>query len=42
MKNPIATIEMENGNKMKVELYPDIAPMKVFFLKESCHKSLPD
>ena len=29
MKNPIATIEMENGNKMKVELYPDIAPNTV-------------
>ena len=29
MKNPIVTIEMENGNKMKVELYPDIAPNTV-------------
>lgn len=28
-KNPIATIEMENGDIMKVELYPDIAPNTV-------------
>ncbi len=27
--NPIATIEMENGDIMKVELYPDIAPNTV-------------
>lgn len=27
--NPIATIEMENGNKIKVELYPEIAPNTV-------------
>lgn len=26
MKNPIVTIEMENGNKMKVELYPGYRP----------------
>ena len=29
MKNPIVTIEMENGGVMKVELYPDIAPNTV-------------
>jgi peptidyl-prolyl cis-trans isomerase B (cyclophilin B) len=29
MKNPIVTIEMENGNKIKVELYPEIAPNTV-------------
>lgn len=29
MKNPIVTIEMENGNKMKAELYPEIAPNTV-------------
>lgn len=29
MKNPIITIEMENGNKMKIELYPDVAPNTV-------------
>ena len=28
-KNPIVTIEMENGDKIKVELYPDIAPNTV-------------
>lgn len=29
MKNPIITIEMENGDKMKAELYPEIAPNTV-------------
>ena len=29
MKNPVVTIEMENGNQMKVELYPEIAPNTV-------------
>lgn len=28
-QNPIVTIEMESGNKIKVELYPDIAPNTV-------------
>jgi peptidyl-prolyl cis-trans isomerase B (cyclophilin B) len=28
-KNPIVTIEMENGNKIEVELYPEIAPNTV-------------
>lgn len=28
-KNPVATIEMENGHIIKVELYPDIAPNTV-------------
>lgn len=28
-KNPIITIEMENGKKIKIELYPDIAPNTV-------------
>lgn len=28
-KNPIATIEMENGSTIKVELYPEIAPNTV-------------
>jgi len=27
--NPVATIEMENGDVMKLELYPDIAPNTV-------------
>ncbi len=29
MSNPIVTIEMENGDIMKAELYPDIAPNTV-------------
>lgn len=29
MKNPIATIEMENGGKITLELYPDKAPNTV-------------
>lgn len=29
MSNPIVTIQMENGNKIKVELYPEIAPNTV-------------
>lgn len=28
-KNPIVTIEMENGNKILVELYPEVAPNTV-------------
>ena len=28
-KNPIVTILMESGNKIKVELYPEIAPLTV-------------
>ena len=29
MANPIVTITMENGDVMKAELYPDIAPITV-------------
>ena len=29
MQNPIVTIEMENGDIIKAELYPDIAPNTV-------------
>ena len=29
MKNPIITITMENGDVMKAELYPEVAPNKV-------------
>ncbi|MFI3208598.1 MAG: peptidylprolyl isomerase [Eubacteriales bacterium] len=29
MANPIVTFEMENGDIMKAELYPEIAPMSV-------------
>jgi len=28
-KNPIATIEMEDGSQIKIELYPDVAPNTV-------------
>lgn len=30
MENPIITIEMENGDIMKAELYPEIAPNTVY------------
>ena len=29
MANPIVTITMENGDVMKAELYPEIAPISV-------------
>lgn len=29
MKNPIVTIEMENGGKIQLELYPETAPQSV-------------
>lgn len=29
LENPIVTIEMENGNTIKIELYPSIAPVTV-------------
>ena len=29
MSNPVVTIEMENGDVMKAELYPEIAPNTV-------------
>ena len=29
MANPVVTIEMENGDIMKAELYPEIAPNTV-------------
>ncbi|MBR1629278.1 MAG: peptidylprolyl isomerase, partial [Lachnospiraceae bacterium] len=29
MKNPIVTIEMENGDLIRAELYPEIAPNTV-------------
>ncbi|WP_454054050.1 peptidylprolyl isomerase [Clostridium sp. Marseille-Q7071] len=28
-KNPVATMEMEDGSKIKIELYPDVAPNTV-------------
>ena len=30
MSNPIATIEMENGDIITAELYPEIAPQSVY------------
>ena len=29
MANPVVTIKMENGKKMKIELYPEVAPITV-------------
>ena len=29
MNNPIVTIEMDNGSKIKIELYPEVAPNTV-------------
>ena len=29
MSNPIVTIEMDNGSKIKIELYPEVAPNTV-------------
>lgn len=29
MKNPVVAIEMENGNKIEIELYPEVAPNTV-------------
>ena len=29
MQNPVITIEMENGDVMKAELYPEVAPNTV-------------
>ena len=29
MKNPVITITMENGDVMKAELYPEVAPNTV-------------
>ena len=39
-KNPIVTITMENGDVMKAELYPEVAPNTVnhFFIM---HKAAP-
>ena len=32
MANPIVTFEMENGDVIKAELYPEIAPNTVIIL----------
>ena len=38
MANPIVTITMENGDVMKAELYPEIAPITVEKLCKSCKR----
>ena len=40
MTNPIVTIEMENGKKMTVELYPDVAPNTVKNFVSLCNKGV--
>ena len=40
MSNPIVTITMENGDVMKAELYPEIAPNTVNKLHQSGKKRL--
>lgn len=42
MKNPIVTIEMENGDIMQVELYPEIAPNTVRNFIELTEKGFYD
>lgn len=42
MKNPIVTIEMENGDVMKAELYPEIAPNTVRNFVSLCRKGFYD
>ena len=42
MSNPIVTIEMENGDVMKAELYPEIAPNTVNNFKKKKKKGFYD
>ena len=42
MSNPIVTIEMENGEVMKAELYPEIAPNTVNNFVSLCKKGFYD
>ena len=42
MKNPIVTIEMENGDVMKAELYPEVAPNTVRNFISLCKKGFYD
>ena len=42
MSNPIVTIEMENGEVMKAELYPEIAPNTVNNFVSLCTKGFYD
>ena len=43
MANPVVTFEMENGDIMKAELYPEIAPNTVnnFVSVSYTHLTLP-
>ena len=41
-KNPVVTIEMENGGIIKAELYPDIAPNTVNSFISLIHKGFYD
>jgi len=41
-KNPIVTIEMENGGKIELELYPEIAPNTVANFVELAQKGFYD
>ena len=41
-QNPIVTITMENGDMMKAELYPDIAPISVNNFISLIHKNFYD
>ena len=36
MNNPIVTIEMENGDVIKAELYPEIAPNTCLLYTSRC------
>ncbi len=42
VKNPVVTIEMESGNKIKIELYPEIAPETVKNFVSLVEKSFYD
>ncbi|MBO4367351.1 MAG: peptidylprolyl isomerase [Clostridia bacterium] len=42
MKDPVVTIEMENGNTIKLELYPEIAPNTVANFVNLCEEGFYD
>nr|MCR5399020.1 peptidylprolyl isomerase [Lachnospiraceae bacterium] len=41
-KNPIVTITMKNGDVIKAELYPDIAPQSVYNFISLINKNFYD